>query len=341
MSTPGFGFFATGAFPTLLAGIVYRTGAQRRADIAKPASRVRHATFALGLGAFIVSIEWPFAQWAHELFFVHQIGIMIARLISPLLIAIAHPAGLLIAGLTHSFRRKLLRPALSNAAVRHAWNFAAHPAVVVVLYVAALYFWEIPSIQASAVTQPVVGLSMHFSLLLIGLLYWSRVLERRAAPHAATHGARLMMIWIAILSQILLGAYITVKTTILYSAYAVSERIALIPPIVDEERGGFFIWIASSLISLFALILVIDLWGRHETKMDAKRRRWSPSNSAILLYPETGAALREMVRVKNRRLAIGMAGFALLIFSAIFGSAITGHRLNRRENIRQYLLSKS
>ncbi|HEX7692984.1 MAG TPA: hypothetical protein VF409_00735, partial [Sphingomonas sp.] len=84
----------------------------------------------------------------------------------------------------------------------------------------------------------------------------------------------------------------------------------------------------------------IDRWGRHETRMDEKRRRWTPSNSAILLYPETAAALRAMVRTKNRRLAIGMIGFVALIFCAAFGSAVTSHSVNHDENLREYRLSR-
>ncbi|MDQ2878635.1 MAG: cytochrome c oxidase assembly protein, partial [Pseudomonadota bacterium] len=177
--------------------------------------------------------------------------------------------------------------------------------------------------------------------LLAGVLFWGRVFARRPAPHAPTHGWRLMMIWIAVLSQLLLGAYLTVKTTILYTAYLDPHRIGTMSPLIDEQTGGFLIWVPSSFLSLIGLIVVIDQWGRHETRMDVKRRRWSPSNSAILLYPETAAALRAMVRGKNRRLRIGLLGFAALVFGTVFVSAIGGHQLDRRDNIRQYLLSKS
>jgi putative membrane protein len=125
----------------------------------------------------------------------------------------------------------------------------------------------------------------------------------------------------------------------MYHAYAASEQMVMIAPLADERRGGFFIWVPSSLLTLLALIVVIDLWARHETKMDVKRTRWSPSNSAILLYPTTAREMRAMTRVKNRRLAIGMATFALLIFTAICGFATTAHRLSRRENLRLYELS--
>lgn len=341
MSDPSAGFFITGAVPLLLIGITYECGVRRRATVERPASTLRHTLFATGLVAFFLSIEWPFADWAHELFSVHQIGIMVARIVAPILIVASRPAGLLIAGLPRTLRNGLLKPGLSQPAVRRAWPIAAHPLSALLLYVVTLYFWEFPALQAAAIAKPAIGLTMHFSLLLAGLLFWGRVFERRPAPHAPTHGWRLMMVWIAVLSQILIGAYLTSKGAIFYPAYAVTQRLAGMPASVDEQTGGFLIWVPSSFLSLLALIVVIDQFGRYETRMDEKRKRWSPSNSAILLYPETAAALRTMTRTKNRRMAIGMVGFAVMIFCAAFGSAISSHRLTRRENVRQYLLSRS
>jgi putative membrane protein len=340
MNNPGAAFFVGAAIPLLLVALVYVRGALRRADVRRPAGALRHSAFAAGLGLLFLSVEWPFAVWAHDLFSVHQIGIMVARILSPMLIVMARPAGLLIAGLPRDIRLHLLKPGLSAEAVRKAWGVLSHPTATLVLYVATLYLWEMPALQALAVGEPPVGLAMHLSLLLVGLLFWGRVLERRPWPHGMTHGVRLMMIWFAILTQILLGAYITMKGTVLYHAYAATEQLARLPPIVDQAQGGFFLWIPSALLSLFALIVVVDMWGRHETRMDERRTRWSPSNSAILLYPQTAQALREMTRVKNRRLAIGMAGFALLIFSVACGIVAGAHRMNRRENIRIYQKSR-
>ncbi|HEX5183908.1 MAG TPA: cytochrome c oxidase assembly protein [Allosphingosinicella sp.] len=335
MSDPSAGFFIAGAIPPLSLGTIHALGARRRAGVERPVSTLRRMMFAAGLLAFLASVEWPFAEWEHDLFSVHQIGIMVARIVAPILIVASRPAGLLVAGLPRPARRRLLRPGLSMPAVRRTWRAVANPPVAAALYVAALYFWELPAMQADAIAGPVAGLTMHFSLLATGLLFWSRVFERRPAPRAPTHGWRLMMIWIAMLSQILAGAYVTAKSSLYYPAYAATRRLVGMPGILDEKTGGFLIWVPGSLLSLLALIVVIDQFGRHETRMDEKRRRWSPSNSAILLYPETAAALRAMTRTRNRRMALGLGLFAFMVFSAAFGSAIASHRLGRRETVRQ------
>jgi len=340
MIGPDVGFYVGAAVPVAALGWVYRAGAIRRADIVLRTPAWRHAAFAAGLALFFLSVEWPFARWAHELFFVHQIGIMIARIVSPILIVVARPAGLLIAGLPRGAREALLRPGLSDRRVQAAWRVLASAPVAMLLYVAALYVWELPATQTDALANPVLGLAMHMSLWLAGLLFWSRIFARRPAPHGVSHGARVMMVWIAMLTQLPLGAYITIKRAILYPAYAVGEHLAGISPLADEAGGGFMIWVPSAFISLLALIVVVDLLGRHETRLDEKRRRWSPSNSAILLYPETARALRAMTRVKNRRMGIGMFGFGVAVFLAIWGMTISAHRLTWRQNMRLYELSR-
>lgn len=338
--TPDLSFYCGAAAPVLVLAWTYLSGARRRADVRRSASTARHAAFAGGLMLFLITVEWPFARWAHELFSVHQIGIIVARIIAPVLIVAARPAGLLVAGLPRRLRSTWLKPGLSNRYLQIGWHVIGSAPAAMLLYVAALYLWELPAAQATILGAPLAGLAMHFSMLLAGLLFWSRILARRPSPHGISYGARLMMLWLAILTQLPLGAYLTVKQQILYPAYATGRLLMGVTASSDEARGGFLIWVPSAFLGLVALMVVVDMLGRHETRLDEKRRRWSPSNSAILLYPESASALREMTRGKNRRMAIGMAGFGLAIFAAILGMSVSAHRMSRRENMRLYALSQ-
>jgi putative membrane protein len=340
MSDPSAGFFVAGALPLLAAGAGFERGISHRGRVDRPVPEWRHTMFLAGLAAFLLSIEWPFAYWEHHLFSAHQLGIMVARIVAPILIVLSRPGRPMLAGLSPPTRRSLLRFALSRPALSRAWRVIAHPITATFLYVATLYLWELPAMQGDAIGVPAAGLAMHFTLFLTGLLFWARVFEWRPGERSPTHGWRLMMVWIAVLSQILLGAFLTMKSSIFYPAYAASQALGGMTPIADEQAGGFLIWVPSSFLSLAGLVVVIDQWARHETRLDAKRRRWSRSNSAILLYPTTARALREMVKTKNRRLAIGMVAFAGLVFCASFASAITSHRISRRENMRAYWLSR-
>jgi hypothetical protein len=59
--------------------------------------------------------------------------------------------------------------------------------------------------------------------------------------------------------------------------------------------------------------------------LDLKRKAWSPSNSAILLYPQTAQALRTIAAPKNKRVALGLIAFALFVFLSTLGQGIAYH----------------
>ena len=340
MTLPGAGFSIGAAIPLVALFILYAAGAWHRRDAGRPVAIARHAAFATGTGLLLLSVEGPFARWSHELFYVHQCGILIARIAAPLLIALARPGGALIAGLPRALRHRVLAPALTASPVRIVWFWLRQPWLVTALYLGALVGWELPAMQDFAVSRAAAGLTMHVTLFLTALLFWTTVVERRPPPHGAPYGERLMMIWLAMLGQIALGAYLTVTTSLLYPAYAIGERLMRVAPIVDEQRGGILVWIPSALLFLLTLLFVIDQFGRHETRMDAKRTQWTPSNSAILLYPTTAAALRELAAPKNRKMRIGLVGFVFVLIATVFGASITGHRIDRRENLRLYRESR-
>jgi putative membrane protein len=319
---------------------IYAAGALRRAGVRRPVSSRRHLCFAAGLVLLLASLEPPFEGWSREFYSLHQLGILVARTLAPALIAAARPAGLLIAGLPRGLRDKALKPVLLATACREAWRTLATPGLVIVLYVAALYLSELPALQAAAVADPLAGYADDGALLVAGLLFWTRIFQRRPAPHGPSHGWRLAMLALAMMSQILLGAYVTFKGTVLFPAY-VGPSLDGQSPLFDQQQGGLLIWMPTGLLMLLAVLMTVHGWGTHESLLDQKRLRWTPSNSAILLYPTTGEALREMARGKNRRLAIALAAFVLGVFGLIIGASAGGHRASRRENLQAYRDSRS
>lgn len=315
-------------FPLIAISGAYVVGTVRAGSKSDKKLMRRHIFFSMGIVLLALSVAWPFETLAREHFFIHQIGFLIARILAPMLVALAHPAAFLIRGLPRPVRSRVLKPAMSARTTRRAWCMLRTPALATAIYIGIFCFWEVPVIQDRAITNPIVGAVMHISLFGCGIVFWSRVFDRRPQPHGMSHPSRLMMLWLAILTQILAGATITLKAIPWYPAYDLASRTGIPQRLTDEMIGGFFVWIPSSLATLAGLILVIDMWGRHETRMDIRRTAWSPSNSAILLYPETASALRASTKQKNRKLALTMLTFALFIMSMAFGTAIVSQMLS-------------
>ena len=302
--------------PVLATSAIYLIGMRRRDRRTKSTvRRWRDASFFAGIVAVVFALQSPIDPVAERLFYVHQFQHLLLRTLGPMLIALAWPAATLIAGFPRFLRRNLLAPIASNRLSRRSFGAISHPASVTILFVAALYLWQIPSFQNRAILDDGVHYSMHASMLAAGLLFWLKIFERRPAPHGTRHGARVMMLVLVILSNIVLGSYTALKSQILYTAYDIPGRLYSVAPLKDELIGGMIIWIPSSMMCLVAVLIVIQMYGRHESRLDKSRTRWSPSNSVALLYPTTGEALVSMARTKNQSLAAGIAAFTFSVFA--------------------------
>ena len=311
--------------PALLVALVYGAGVIRRHALDDRMRVWRHVAFAAGLLIIFLALESPLDPMAEHSFSMHQVQHLLLRMFAPMLIVLAAPQAMLISGLPSGLRRGALAPVLGNAMLQRIFGFLVHPVVVTLLFIAALYVWQLPRYHDAALLDDTIHDTMHVTMFAAGLLFWWRIFDTRPAPAGLPYGTRLMMLWIAILAQIALGAYTTLKSDLLYPAYDVVGRLFDMQPLADEALGGFVIWVPSAMMCLAAAIYVIHMWGSHETRLDEKRALWSASNSDALAYPTTGAALIEQARPKNRILALGVTAFAITMFGMAIFAGVLNH----------------
>jgi putative membrane protein len=314
----------------LLTCAIYAHGMLRRRATTSAPHWSRHLAFFGGVAAVFLSLQSPLDYLAEHLFALHQVQHLMLRMIGPMLIALAAPQAMLIAGLPRVLRGALLTPIAGHRAMRGLFGFLIAPVPLTLLFIAALYVWEYPPYHNAALLDDNIHDTMHVTMLAAGLLFWWRVFDTRPAPPALRHGVRLMMLWIVILSNIALGAYTTLKTEVLYSAYGVVGRVFDIAPVTDESLGGFIIWMPSSMMALAAVIIVIHFWGKQESRADERRVADDPS------VPTTGAALRAQAGPKNRLLAAGVAAFAVTVFATAIFAGVLNHLNNRYRGGQQH-----
>jgi putative membrane protein len=317
--------------PTLLVCVAYGHGVLRRGTNVDGLQIWRHISFVSGMAAIFLALESPLDGAADHLFWVHQIQHLMLRMLGPMLIALSMPQATLISGLPPPLRRSALAPFAGSGVMRRLFSILTNAWAATALFIAALYVWQYPPLHNAAILNDGIHYSMHLTMLAVGLLFWWRVFDMRPPPVGLGYGSRLMMLWIATLFQVGLGAYLTVKTELLYPAYDVAGRLFGINPLTDEATGGFIIWVPSAMMFLLAAILMIHRWGKDEDRVWAAHSAWSPSNSDALRYPTTGAALIELARPKNRKLAIGVAGFAFAVFAMTIFAGVLNH-LNALEH---------
>ena len=210
--------------PDILAAIVivaalYAAGLWKERRRERGAPRWRHWAFFGGLAAVFVALQSPLDALADRLFFVHQVQHLLLQTVGPMLLMLAAPQGLLVAGMPAALQRHALGPVMSRRAVRGVFGFLARPWIAAFLLVASLYGWHWPPYHDLAVLNDAVHYLMHFTLLAAGLLFYWCVLDPRPNPLGATYGTRWNILLFTMTAGMLLGASIALKSTVFYTAY--------------------------------------------------------------------------------------------------------------------------
>lgn len=307
---------------TMLACAMYAAGIRRRRGKSDVRQRFRDVSYFAGIACVFLALESPVDALADHLFWVHQIQHILLRMIAPMLIALSAPQATLIRGLPRALRGGMLSPFMGSGLLRRLFGFITSATVATLLFIAALYVWQYPPIHNAAILSDDIHYTMHVTMLAAGLLFFWRVFDMRPPPMGNGYGKRLMMLLLVSLTQVGLGAYLTLKSEVLYPAYDVAGRYFGIRPLTDEIAGGFIVWAPSSMMCLVAALIVIHSWGRQETRADERHPAWSGGN---VWHPTTGADLVAQARAKNRTLAIGVAGLVVLMFGMAIFAGVLDH----------------
>jgi len=336
----------------ILTGLVlaiYINGMVRRWNAASRVPLRRHVLFFAGVACIFAALQSPIDSIADRLFAVHQIQHLLLRMVGPMLLALSWPEGLLTVGLPRAVRRNVLAPVASSRVVQELFGVLGHPAIVTILFVAALYVWQIPRVHDFAVLHEGVHYTMHVTMLVAGLLFWWVIFDRRPpksvldldddhppwwrllgrrSPYGLRYGVRAVMLGLVILSNILLGAVTVLKSVELYPVYDLHGRLFGYSPMADEQLGGFIIWVPSSMMCVVAVLIVLRLLALFEAGV--RRRAWAQpgSNAIALLYPTTGAELIRLARPKNRSMAFGLSVFVMSIFATVMLLGVLVHASN-------------
>jgi putative membrane protein len=101
---------------------------------------------------------------------------------------------------------------------------------------------------------------MNCSMVLDGVLFWGLVLDPRAAPPARIgFGLRAALAVFVMFPQIVIGAIITFTARDLYPFYDLCGRLYLsIGALADQRIGGIVCWIPPAMMSVVALLLVLN-----------------------------------------------------------------------------------
>ena len=79
-------------------------------------------------------------------------------------------------------------------------------------------------------------------------------------------GLRALMTLLIVPPQIAIGAVLALSSRDFYPVYKICGRILPISALTDQHFGGLILWIPSSMMSVIALILVLNIMRLNEER---------------------------------------------------------------------------
>jgi putative membrane protein len=218
-------------------------------------SPARVVAFFAGVLVIYAVLETHFEYLAEHQFFFNRIQHVAMHHAGPLLIALAWPGQALWEGMPAPMRRLVGHP----FAIRLV-RVLQQPLLAVILFSGSFFFWLIPAVHFRAMIDPDLYSLMNWTMVADGILFWCLVLDPRPAPPAlASFAVRNVLAVAVMFPQIIGGAIITFTKRDLYSFYNLCGRIyPQLGAHVDQAVGGLIIWIPPAMMSVLALLLVLN-----------------------------------------------------------------------------------
>lgn len=235
----------------------------------------RRVAFVLGMAALYGVLQTRYLYLAEHEFFLNRIQHVVMHHLGPFLVALG-VAGLPLArGMPAPFARLVYA-----RTTRRLIAPLQQPVIACLLFVGLVALWLIPAVHFRSMIDPQLFWIMNWSMILDGLLFWCLVLDPRPWPAARVrYGVRAAMAVSVIFPQIMIGALIVFTRHDLYPYYNFCGRFfATISPLYDQLVGGMVIWIPPAMMSVAALILVLNHLRLHE---EAAERPLDPAAARI------------------------------------------------------------
>ncbi len=222
--------------------------------------------FWVGLALDYVVLQTYFDYLAQHMFWMHRLQHLVLHHLAPALLVLAAPGHVMKAGVPTAWRARaeaLVRERKFVASVlwvgQRLFRIVQNPLIAPLLFVGLIYFWLTPSIHFAAMLDVNRYRAMNWGMAVDGILFWWLMLAPRSAQGSAAIGyaARILIVCLVALPQILLGAYIGLHTTVLFDVYAICGRAWAISPVMDQQIGGLLTWIPAAMMSGVAMLVIL------------------------------------------------------------------------------------
>jgi putative membrane protein len=244
--------------PLLLSAALYGLGFGRlwRRSGQGRAIRARHGKlFCAGWLCLAAAVVSPLHELGERSFAAHMLEHELLMLVAAPLLVASRPVSTMIWAFPPAGRR-VLGGAGRSRGVQVLWHALTEPWTATILQAAALWLWHLPTLFDRALSSDGWHIAQHLSFLVSALLFWTAMLERRAAGR--TLGAPVLCLFATSVISGALGALMAFSLSPWYARYA---QMGMAPfgltPVEDQQVAGLLMWVPGGLVHVGAALVLI------------------------------------------------------------------------------------
>jgi len=148
------------------------------------------------------------------------------------------------------------------------WRTISNPLWAWAIHLVALWIWHLPVLFQATLKSDFVHFLQHFSFLASALLFWWALIH--GARGFLGYGAAVLYVFSTAAHSGLLGALLTLATTVIYPAYAETAPAFGLTALEDQQLGGLIMWIPAGVLYTIAGLALLAGWLREAEIRAAK-----------------------------------------------------------------------
>jgi putative membrane protein len=208
--------------------------------------------FYLGLAITYLAVGSPLDQIGEQfLFSAHMTQHMLLIYFAPTLFIFGTPSWLV---------DWLLKP----QSIRKTMQFITHPAFGGFVFTFVYTVWHIPALYEIALHDKRIHILEHWTMFGLGLLMlWPYLTLSERVPRR-NYGLRMVAIFLLMVGQLPVFAFLTFAGEAIYPTYAWAPRIIDLDPLNDQILGGIIMKVINMGFSLTILGIAFYAWAKSE-----------------------------------------------------------------------------